>query len=76
VIRDRRDQVVLGTEFGIQRSNNSAYRMVNGRPEYVKMSCDASLRRLRLDHIDLYYQHRVNPTVPIEKTVRPMAELA
>ncbi len=74
-IRDRRDQVVLATKFGILRSGDPAYRGVNGRPEYVKMACDASLRRLRVDHIDLYYQHRVDSTVPIEETVGAMAEL-
>jgi len=74
-IRDRRDQVVMATKFGILPSNDPAYRGVNGRPEYVKTACDASLRRLRVDHIDLYYQHRVDPTVPIEETVGAMAEL-
>ena len=74
-IRDRRDKVVLSTKFGILRSSDPAYRGVNGRPEYVKTSCDASLRRLGVDHIDLYYQHRVDPTVPIEETVGAMAEL-
>jgi aryl-alcohol dehydrogenase-like predicted oxidoreductase len=67
--------VVLATKFGILRSSDPAYRGVNGRPEYVKTACDASLRRLGVDHIDLYYQHRVDPAVPIEETVGAMAEL-
>jgi aryl-alcohol dehydrogenase-like predicted oxidoreductase len=75
-IADRRDEVVLATKFGIVRDpENPAARGVNGRPEYVMSSCDASLRRLRVDHIDLYYQHRVDPGVPIEETVGAMAEL-
>lgn len=74
-IRDRREKVVLATKFGILRSSDPAYRGVNGRPEYAKTACDASLRRLRVDYIDLYYQHRVDPTVPIEETVGAMAEL-
>jgi aryl-alcohol dehydrogenase-like predicted oxidoreductase len=74
-IRDRRDKVVLATKFGILRSNDPAYRGVNGRPEYAKTACDASLRRLGVNHIDLYYQHRVDTTVPIEETVGAMAEL-
>jgi aryl-alcohol dehydrogenase-like predicted oxidoreductase len=75
-IADRRDEVVLATKFGIVRDpENPAARGINGRPEYVLRSCDASLRRLGVDHIDLYYQHRVDPTVPIEETVGAMAEL-
>jgi aryl-alcohol dehydrogenase-like predicted oxidoreductase len=75
-IADRRDEVVLATKFGIVRDpENPAARGVNGRPEYVLRSCDASLRRLGVDHIDLYYQHRVDPNVPIEETVGAMAEL-
>jgi aryl-alcohol dehydrogenase-like predicted oxidoreductase len=74
-IRDRRDKVFLATKFGILRSSDPAYRGVNGRPEYVKTACDASLRRLGVDHIDLYYQHRVDSTVPIEETVGAMSEL-
>jgi aryl-alcohol dehydrogenase-like predicted oxidoreductase len=74
-IGDRRDKVVLATKFGILRSNDPTYRGVNGRPEYVKTACDASLRRLGVNHIDLYYQHRVDPNVPIEETVGAMAEL-
>jgi len=75
-IADRREDVVLATKFGIVRDpENPAARGVNGRPDYVLRACDASLRRLRVDHIDLYYQHRVDPGVPIEETVGAMAEL-
>ncbi|HEY3772543.1 MAG TPA: aldo/keto reductase [Solirubrobacteraceae bacterium] len=75
-IADRRDEVVLATKFGIVRDpENPANRSLNGRPDYVHRACDASLRRLSLDHIDLYYQHRVDPDVPIEETVGAMAEL-
>jgi len=75
-IADRRDEVVLATKFGIVRDpEDPQARGVNGRPEYVMRSCDASLRRLGVDHIDLYYQHRVDPDVPIEETVGAMAEL-
>lgn len=74
-IADRREKVVLATKFGIVRTSDASFRGVNGRPEYVKSACDASLGRLGLDHIDLYYQHRVDPDVPIEETVGAMAEL-
>ncbi|MCM3923325.1 aldo/keto reductase [Frankia sp. AiPs1] len=75
-IADRRDQVVLATKFGIVRDPaDPTVRGINGRPEYVRSACDASLRRLGVDHIDLYYQHRVDPTVPIEETVGAMAGL-
>jgi aryl-alcohol dehydrogenase-like predicted oxidoreductase len=75
-IAERRDEVIVATKFGIVRDpNDPAARGVNGRPEYVHDACDASLRRLALDHIDLYYQHRVDPDVPIEETVGAMAEL-
>ena len=75
-IAERRDEVVLATKFGIVRDpNDPTARGINGRPDYVLRSCDASLRRLRVDHIDLYYQHRVDPDVPIEETVGAMAEL-
>lgn len=74
-IADRRDQVVLATKFGIVRGDNPRDRHVNGRPEYVKESIDGSLKRLGVDHVDLYYQHRVDKTVPIEETVGAMAEL-
>jgi aryl-alcohol dehydrogenase-like predicted oxidoreductase len=75
-IRGLRDKVFLATKFGIVRDkSNPAARGINGRPEYVRASCDASLKRLGLEVIDLYYQHRVDPTVPIEDTVGAMAEL-
>lgn len=70
-----RDKVKIATKFGIVRSEDPSVRGVNGRPEYVKASCDASLKRLGLDYIDLYYQHRVDPNTPIEDTVGAMAEL-
>src|SRR5678815_2368745 len=72
-IADRRDRVVLATKFGIVRDGNQ--RSINGRPEYVKSACDASLSRLGVDVIDLYYQHRVDPSTPIEDTVGAMADL-
>jgi aryl-alcohol dehydrogenase-like predicted oxidoreductase len=74
-IRGRRDTVVLATKFGNLRSPEGVFLGVNGRPEYVQQACDASLRRLGVDHIDLYYQHRVDPSTPIEDTVGAMAEL-
>lgn len=74
-IRDRRHQVVLATKFAIQRDQDGAFHGINGRPEYVRSACEASLKRLGVDHIDLYYQHRVDPDTPIEDTVGAMAEL-
>ena len=75
-IKGKRDRVILATKFGIVRDpKNPAARAVNGRPEYVRASCDGSLKRLGVDVIDLYYQHRVDPDVPIEETVGAMAEL-
>lgn len=75
-IRGRREQVVLATKFGIVRDpKNPNARGINGKPDYVRKSCEGSLRRLGTDHIDLYYQHRVDPNTPIEDTVRAMAEL-
>ena len=75
-IADRRDQVVLATKFGVLRDRNDPTRRgISGRPDYVHEACDASLRRLGVEHIDLYYQHRVDPDVPIEETVGAMAEL-
>jgi len=74
-IRDRRDKVVLATKFGNVRGPKGEFLGVNGRPDYVKQACDASLKRLGTDVIDLYYQHRVDRSVPIEETVGAMAEL-
>jgi aryl-alcohol dehydrogenase-like predicted oxidoreductase len=74
-IADRRDRVVLATKFGLVRGPDPTTRTINGRPEYVRQACDASLKRLGVDRIDLYYQHRVDPNVPIEETVGAMAEL-
>jgi aryl-alcohol dehydrogenase-like predicted oxidoreductase len=75
-IRGRRDQVVLATKFGIIRDpNNPKVRDVNGKPDYVRSACEGSLRRLGVETIDLYYQHRVDPNTPIEDTVAAMAQL-
>jgi aryl-alcohol dehydrogenase-like predicted oxidoreductase len=74
-IRGRREQVVLATKFGNQRGEDGSFLGVNGRPDYVRKSCHGSLQRLGVDHIDLYYQHRVDRTVPIEETVGAMAQL-
>ena len=75
VLKSRRNQVVLATKFGIVRGADGAVLGINGTPEYVRAACDASLERLGVDHIDLYYQHRVDPRVAIEETVGAMAEL-
>ncbi|MCZ8516653.1 aldo/keto reductase [Paenibacillus filicis] len=74
-IKGRRHEVVLATKFGNVRGEDGSFLGVNGRPEYVKAACDESLRRLGVDHIDLYYQHRVDPNTPIEETVGAMADL-
>ena len=74
-IADRREQVTLATKFGNERREDGSWVGVNGKPEYVMSACDASLQRLGLDHIDLYYQHRVDPEVQIEETVGAMKEL-
>ena len=75
-IKGKRDQVVLATKFGIVRDpNNPQVRGVSGKPDYVKQACEASLKRLGVEHIDLYYQHRVDPNTPIEETVGAMAQL-
>jgi aryl-alcohol dehydrogenase-like predicted oxidoreductase len=74
-IQGKRHTIVLATKFGIVRTADSGYRGVNGRPEYVKAACEASMKRLGVDHLDLYYQHRVDPAVPIEETVGAMGEL-
>jgi len=74
-IADRREQVVLATKFGNVRNEKGEYLGIRGDAEYVRQACDASLKRLGVDHIDLYYQHRVDPNTPIEETVGAMAEL-
>lgn len=74
-VKGRRDQVVLATKFGNVRGADGSWAGINGRPEYVKAACDASLARLSVDRIDLYYQHRVDPAVPIEDTIGAMADL-
>src|ERR1039457_6248553 len=74
-IKGRRDQVILATKFGNVRDEQGKFLGVNGRPEYVRKCCDASLQRLGIGQIDLYYQHRVDPSVPIEETVGAMSEL-
>lgn len=74
-IRDRRDRVFLATKFGILRSADPNYRGVCGRPDYVQKACEASLKRLGAEAIDLYYQHRMDPETPIEETVGAMARL-
>ncbi len=74
-IADRRDEVVLATKFGNVRGEDGSFLGVSGKPDYVREACDASLSRLGVDHIDLYYQHRVDPETPIEETVGAMKEL-
>ena len=74
-VADRRDEVVLATKFGNERRADGSWVGINGRPDYVRAACDASLARLGVDAIDLYYQHRVDRSVPIEETVGAMAEL-
>src|SRR6202161_996239 len=75
-IKGKRDKIVLATKFGIVRDpRNPNVRGVNGKADYVKKSCEESLKRLGVEHIDLYYQHRVDPNTPIEETVGAMAEL-
>ena len=74
-VKGKRDKFFIATKFGIQRSSDPAKRSVNGSPEYVKSSCEDSLKRLEVDHIDLYYQHRVDKNVPIEETVGAMKKL-
>jgi aryl-alcohol dehydrogenase-like predicted oxidoreductase len=75
VLKGSRDKAVIATKFGNVRAEDGAFIGVNGRPDYVKSACDASLRRLGVDYIDLYYQHRVDPNTPIEETVGAMADL-
>lgn len=74
-IRDRRDRVIVATKFGNVRAPDGSFLGIDGSPAYVRKACDASLQRLGVDHIDLYYQHRVDPKTPIEDTVGAMAEL-
>lgn len=74
-LRSQRDNVVVATKFGNVRGPEGQFLGINGRPEYVKEACDKSLQRLGVDYIDLYYQHRVDPSVPIEETVGAMADL-
>src|SRR5205814_8317289 len=75
-IKGKRDKLIIATKFGIVRDPaNPQLRGVNGRPDYIRKSCDTSLKRLGIDYIDLYYQHRVDPNTPIEETVGAMAEL-
>jgi aryl-alcohol dehydrogenase-like predicted oxidoreductase len=74
-IRDRRDEVVLATKFGNMRGEDGGFLGISGKADYVRKSCDESLQRLGVDHIDLYYQHRVDRTTPIEETIGAMAEL-
>ena len=75
-IRGRRDEVFLATKFAnVRKKDDPTHWSISGKPEYVRAACDASLKRLGVDHVDLYYQHRVDPQTPIEETVRAMAEL-
>ncbi|MDI4645893.1 aldo/keto reductase [Cohnella hashimotonis] len=74
-LKGRREKAIIATKFGNVRSEDGKYLGIDGRPEYVKAACEASLRRLGVDYIDLYYQHRVDPNTPIEETVGAMAEL-
>jgi aryl-alcohol dehydrogenase-like predicted oxidoreductase len=74
-VADRRDSVVIATKFGNQRNEDGSWVRINGTPDYVRSACDASLTRLGVDHIDLYYQHRVDRTVPIEETWGALKEL-
>ncbi|GAC1387413.1 MAG: aldo/keto reductase [Candidatus Saccharimonadales bacterium] len=74
-IKDRRHDVILATKFGNERKADGTWIGINGKPDYVKRACDDSLKRLGVDHIDLYYQHRVDTTVPIEETIQAMADL-
>jgi aryl-alcohol dehydrogenase-like predicted oxidoreductase len=75
VLRDQRDKVIIATKFGVHRNEQGEYLGINGRPDYVRAACEASLQRLGVEYIDLYYQHRIDPDVPIEDTVGAMAEL-
>jgi aryl-alcohol dehydrogenase-like predicted oxidoreductase len=74
-ITNRRNDVIIATKFGNERKEDGTFIGINGKPEYVRKACEGSLRRLGVDHIDLYYQHRVDTSVPIEETIQAMAEL-
>lgn len=74
-LKDKRDKVIIATKFGVLRGEDGSYPGLNGKPEYVKQACENSLKRLGVDYIDLYYQHRVDPDTPIEDTVGAMSEL-
>ena len=74
-IRDRRQEVILATKCGIVRTGDPNFRGINGKPEYIRSACEASLRRLGVNTIDLYYLHRVDPSVPIEESVAGMSQL-
>jgi aryl-alcohol dehydrogenase-like predicted oxidoreductase len=74
-IKGKRDKVIIATKFGIVRSEDPNFFGINGRPEYVKSACEGSLKRLGIDYIDLYYQHRLDSNVPIEETIGAMADL-
>ncbi|RUS15569.1 aldo/keto reductase [Endogone sp. FLAS-F59071] len=75
VLKTRRSEVFLATKFGVVRAPDGQVLGINGKPEYVRQACEASLKRLQVDYIDLYYQHRMDPNTPIEETVKAMAEL-
>ena len=75
VLQGRREQVIIATKFGVHRNEQGKYLGLSGRPDYVRAACDASLQRLGAEHIDIYFQHRVDPQVPIEDTVGAMSEL-
>ena len=75
VLQGRREQVIIATKFGVHRNEQGKYLGLSGRPDYVRAACDASLQRLGAEHIDVYFQHRVDPQVPIEDTVGAMSEL-
>ncbi len=74
-LKGKRDKVIIATKFGVMRGEDGSYPGINGKPEYVKQACENSLKRLGVDCIDLYYQHRVDPNTPIEETVGAMSEL-
>jgi len=75
ILKPHREKIIIATKFGILRDTGAGFRGINGKPDYVKKSCEGSLRRLQIDCVDLYYQHRVDPDTPIEETVGAMAEL-